>query len=62
MDRVGLDSIKAAMEDPERRKAYYDRFSYSQRFSRTDPWAERVAGRDAGEFHPLARSMELADA
>jgi nitrite reductase (NADH) large subunit len=62
MDRVGLDSIKVAIEDPERRRAYYDRFAFSQRFSRTDPWAERVAGRDSGEFHPLARSMELADA
>lgn len=62
MDRVGLETIRAAMEDPERRRAYYDRFIYSQRFSRVDPWAERVAGRDAGEFSPLARSMELADA
>jgi len=62
MDRVGLDSIKAAVESAEVRRAFYDRFAFSQRFSRVDPWAERVAGRDAGEFRPLARSMELADA
>jgi nitrite reductase (NADH) large subunit len=62
MDRVGLETIKAAIDDGERRKAFYDRFAYSQRFSRTDPWAERVAGRHAEEFTPLARSMELADA
>ncbi len=60
MDRIGLDAIKAAVEDPERRRALYDRFSYSQRFYRVDPWAERVAGRDAQEFNPLSRRMEFA--
>jgi nitrite reductase (NADH) large subunit len=60
MDRIGLDAIKAAVEDPERRRALYDRFSYSQRFYRVDPWAERVAGRDAHEFNPLSRRMEFA--
>ena len=62
MDRVGLEFIQQTIEDAERRKALYDRFAYSQRFARTDPWAERVAGRHADEFNPLARSMELADA
>ena len=62
MDRIGLDAIKAAVEDPEQRKALYDRFALSQRSSQTDPWAERVAGRHAEEFTPLARSMELAPA
>lgn len=60
MDRIGLDAIKAAVEDLERRRALYDRFSYSQRFYRVDPWAERVAGRDAHEFNPLSRRMEFA--
>jgi nitrite reductase (NADH) large subunit len=60
MDRIGLDAIKAAVEDEAGRKALYDRFAYSQRFYRADPWAERVAGRHADEFTPLARSMELA--
>jgi nitrite reductase (NADH) large subunit len=62
MERVGLESIKAAMEDPERRRAYYDRFAYSQRFSRIDPWAQRVAGRDQAEFNPLSRRMEFEPA
>jgi nitrite reductase (NADH) large subunit len=62
MARVGLASIRAAIEDPERRRALYDRFAYSQRFARIDPWAERVAGRDAKEFAPLTRRMELATA
>ena len=60
MDRIGLEAIKAAIDDPGERKAYYDRFAYTQRFHRIDPWAERVAGRHADEFAPLARSMELA--
>jgi nitrite reductase (NADH) large subunit len=62
MARVGLETIRAAIEDPERRRGYYDRFAYSQRFSRIDPWAERVAGRDAGEFNPLSRRMEFLPA
>jgi nitrite reductase (NADH) large subunit len=60
MARVGLDTIRAAVEDPEGRKALYDRFTVSQRFYRIDPWAERVAGRHAEEFSPMSRSMELA--
>jgi len=60
MDRIGLEALKAAVEDEDQRRALYDRFAYSQRFYRTDPWAERVAGRHADEFTPLARSMELA--
>ncbi len=62
MARVGLDSIRAAIEDPGRRKALYDRFSYSQRFSRIDPWAERVAGRHAEEFNPISRRLEFVPA
>jgi nitrite reductase (NADH) large subunit len=60
MDRIGLAAIQAAVEDAENRKVLYDRFTYSQRFFRIDPWAERVAGRHADEFSPLARNMELA--
>ncbi|HEX5377956.1 MAG TPA: nitrite reductase large subunit NirB [Phenylobacterium sp.] len=62
MDRVGLDVIKAALADPADRRALYDRFAYSQRFSRIDPWAERVAGRHAEEFNPLSRRLEFAPA
>jgi nitrite reductase (NADH) large subunit len=60
MDRIGLDALKAAVEDAENRKALYDRFTASQRVFRIDPWAERVAGRHADEFNPLSRTMELA--
>ncbi|RAK51355.1 nitrite reductase large subunit NirB [Phenylobacterium deserti] len=62
MARVGLETIKAEIEDPERRRALYDRFAFSQRFSRIDPWAERVAGRDSAEFNPLSRRMEFVPA
>jgi nitrite reductase (NADH) large subunit len=60
MDRVGLETIKAALADPDDRRALYDRFSYSQRFARIDPWAERVAGRHTEEFNPLSRRLEFA--
>jgi nitrite reductase (NADH) large subunit len=62
MDRVGLETIQAAAEDPARRRALYDRFALAQTFSRIDPWGERVAGRDAGEFAPLTRTLELTEA
>jgi nitrite reductase (NADH) large subunit len=62
MDRVGLDAIRARIEDPEARRALYDRFSYSQRFYRIDPWAERVAGRHSEEFTPMSRRMEFEPA
>ncbi len=62
MDRVGLDSIRTRIEDPEQRRALYDRFSYSQRFYRIDPWAQRVAGRHTEEFTPLSRRMEFEPA
>ncbi|MDX5330662.1 MAG: nitrite reductase large subunit NirB [Pseudomonadota bacterium] len=62
MARVGLDSIRAAVTEPDSRKALYDRFAYSQRFFRVDPWAERVAGRHNDEFNPLTRRMEFEPA
>jgi nitrite reductase (NADH) large subunit len=62
MDRVGLPAIQAALADPDDRRALYDRFAYSQRFARVDPWAERVAGRHAEEFNPLSRRLEFAPA
>jgi nitrite reductase (NADH) large subunit len=53
--RVGLDTIrKQIMDDAERRVALYDRFIASQKFAQTDPWAERVAGKEAHEFAPMA--------
>ncbi|WP_293676821.1 nitrite reductase large subunit NirB [uncultured Phenylobacterium sp.] len=62
MDRLGIEWIRAQVADPADRKALYDRFAYSQRFYRIDPWAERVAGRDSHEFNPLSRRMEMAPA
>ena len=38
----------------EKRKAYYDRFVFSQKFAQVDPWSERVSGKDKHEFRPLA--------
>ncbi len=53
--RVGIDTIRQQiMDDVERRKALYDRFAFSQKFVQIDPWAERVAGKDAHEFAPIA--------
>ena len=62
MDRVGLESIRDQVTDPDQRKALYDRFVYSQRFARIDPWAERVAGRHNEEFTPMSRRMEFVPA
>ena len=53
--RAGIDTIRRQiMDDLERRRALYDRFVYSQKFSQTDPWAERVQGKEAHEFAPIA--------
>jgi nitrite reductase (NADH) large subunit len=54
--RVGTESIKAAvMDDTDKRRALFDRFVHSQTFAQAvDPWAERVAGKDAHEFAPMA--------
>ena len=53
--RIGLDEIRRQiMAEPDRRKAYYDRFVFSQTFAQVDPWSERVAGKDKHEFRPMA--------
>lgn len=53
--RVGSPSIKAAvLESPEKRKALFDRFVFSQKFSQIDPWEERTRGFEAHQFAPLA--------
>ena len=54
MARIGLEAIRAAVEDPERRAGYSERFRLAQSFSQDDPWAERAAGKDAAEFAPMA--------
>ena len=59
--RIGLETLRAAMADLERRAHFYARFLVSQRDTQVDPWAERVAGKHAGEFRPMATtSMAMA--
>ncbi|MGE5565745.1 MAG: nitrite reductase large subunit NirB, partial [Parcubacteria group bacterium] len=53
IERVGLQYVKDQLNDEANRKALAERFTYSQRFSQTDPWAERVAGEAAHEYQPL---------
>ncbi|MBZ9680578.1 MULTISPECIES: nitrite reductase large subunit NirB [unclassified Mesorhizobium] len=53
--RIGIAEIKRQiMDDGEKRKAYYDRFIFSQKFAQVDPWSERVSGKDKHEFRPMA--------
>jgi nitrite reductase (NADH) large subunit len=62
--RVGLDTIRATVaEEAEKRRALFDRFVYAQSFTQVDPWAERVAGRDAHEFEAMnaMRMLEAAE-
>lgn len=60
--RVGIDTVrKQVLDDLDRRKALRERFELSQKFAQTDPWAERVAGKDAHEFRPLL-DTSLAEA
>ncbi|WP_062205943.1 nitrite reductase large subunit NirB [Aureimonas sp. AU12] len=56
LKRVGMASIQAAVvADLERRRAYFERFVHSQRFSQSDPWAARASGEVAAhEFRPMA--------
>ncbi|GGD96588.1 nitrite reductase large subunit [Aureimonas endophytica] len=64
LKRVGMDSIRAAIvEDPEKRRHYFDRFVFSQRFAQVDPWAERAEGRTAAhEFKPMAEIHPFREA
>ena len=61
--RIGLDEIRAQiMDDEDKRKAYYDRFVFSQKFAQVDPWSERVSGKDKHEFKPMAvLNLEAAE-
>ncbi|MEM8750939.1 MAG: nitrite reductase large subunit NirB [Pseudomonadota bacterium] len=61
--RIGLDEIRSQiMDQPERRKAFFDAFVYSQKFAQVDPWTERVSGKDKHEFNPMATlTLEAAE-
>ncbi len=53
--RVGVAEIKRqVLDDVERRKVYFNRFVFSQKFAQVDPWSERVSGKDKHEFRPMA--------
>jgi nitrite reductase [NAD(P)H] large subunit len=58
--RVGLDEIRRQiLEDDEKRKGYFDRFVFSQKFAQVDPWSERASGKDKHEFKPMATITRL---
>ncbi|EAU41640.1 nitrite reductase large subunit [Fulvimarina pelagi HTCC2506] len=60
--RIGLDEIRRQiMKDHAARRAYYERFVFSQKFAQIDPWSERVSGKDKHEFQPMAE-LEFAQA
>ncbi len=53
--RVGVAEIRRqVLDDLPRRKAFFDRFVFSQKFAQVDPWSERVSGLHKHEFRPLA--------
>ena len=53
--RIGVAEIRRqVLEDVPRRKAFFDRFVFSQKFAQVDPWSERVSGLHKHEFRPLA--------
>nr|WP_295469662.1 nitrite reductase large subunit NirB [Mesorhizobium sp.] len=53
--RIGYDEIRRqVLHDLPRRRDFYDRFVFSQKFAQVDPWSERVSGKDKHEFRPLA--------
>ena len=54
------EELEQLVEARMDRKALFDRFVYSQKFSQSDPWAERAQrGVDRNEFAPMAE-LELA--
>ncbi len=51
IERVGLEKIKEAiLEDPENRKALFERFKISQKPAQIDPWKKHAEGEDAHQF------------
>ncbi|RVD50159.1 NAD(P)/FAD-dependent oxidoreductase, partial [Mesorhizobium sp. M8A.F.Ca.ET.023.02.2.1] len=53
--RIGIAEVKRQIiDDGEKRRAYYERFVFSQKFAQVDPWSERVSGKDKHEFRPMA--------
>ena len=53
--RIGVEEIRRQIvQDAEKRRGYFDRFAFSQKFAQVDPWSERVSGKDKHEFKPMA--------
>ncbi|PCJ84596.1 MAG: nitrite reductase large subunit [Hyphomicrobiales bacterium] len=61
--RIGVEEIRRQIvDDHGKRKAYFDRFVFSQKFAQIDPWSERVSGKDKHEFNPIATlNLEAAE-
>ncbi|MDF1776827.1 MAG: nitrite reductase large subunit NirB [Rhizobiaceae bacterium] len=61
--RIGYDEVRRQiMDDADKRRAYFERFVFSQKFAQVDPWSERVSGKDKHEFQPMATlSLEAAE-
>jgi nitrite reductase (NADH) large subunit len=61
--RVGVAEIrKQIMDDADKRKGFFERFVFSQKFAQIDPWSERVSGVDKHEFKPMATlALEAAE-
>jgi nitrite reductase (NADH) large subunit len=59
--RVGVEEIRRQiMQEPARRRGYFERFVIAQRVAQVDPWAERAAGAHRHEFAPLKLVTEEA--
>jgi nitrite reductase (NADH) large subunit len=53
--RVTVDEVRRQiLDDGEKRRGYYERFVYSQKFAQVDPWSERASGLHKHEFKPMA--------
>jgi len=60
--RITFDEVRRqVLNDAEKRKGYFDRFVYSQKFAQVDPWSERVSGHHKHEFKPMA-TVGMAEA
>jgi nitrite reductase (NADH) large subunit len=54
IERVGLDYVKERLiDDPEGRKAAFDRFMFSQQFMQADPWKDRKEDREFAAPKPF---------
>jgi nitrite reductase (NADH) large subunit len=60
--RITFDEVRRqVLNDAKKRKGYFDRFVYSQKFAQVDPWSERVSGHHKHEFKPMA-TVGIAEA